>query len=892
MTNDLKTLIAKLNPVCKKSMESAAALCVSQTHFNVEIEHLITKLLDTPDSDTDIQRILRYYQLQAADVLRDLTKSMEGFKRGNSRTPALSPHILELFREAWTLSSLHLGVSAVRTGALLLALFQHETLRGVVVEAAPTLLRIPGGSLREDIVDIIRGSSEDGLSPASLPGTTTLRDVKSNTTRVQSSTPALDVYTIDLTERARANQIDPIRGRDGEIRQIIDILMRRRQNNPILTGEAGVGKTAVVEGFALRIAQGDVPPALASVSVRVLDLGLLQAGAGMKGEFEERLKTVITEVKGSPQPTILFIDEAHTLIGAGAMAGQGDAANLLKPALARGELRTIAATTWGEYKKYFEKDAALARRFQVIRVEEPDEDAAVEMVRGIVPTLEAHHNVRILEQAVRDAVRLSHRYISERHLPDKAISVLDTACARVAVAQAGTPPPIEEVNRTSEQLEHQRAMLMREERVGQNYATQIKELDTELARVQKSKKKLETQWEKEKGLVENIHGLQKVLEELSEAKSKSKPAAQQREELASLEAEHKKIQGLTPMIPLRVDASTIASVISGWTGIPVGKMLTDEIQALLALKETLSERVVGQSQALDVMCRGLRTYGAHLEDPDKPVGVFLLAGPSGVGKTETAIALADVLYGGEHALIHINLSEYQESYTVSKLKGSPPGYVGFGAGGVLTEAVRRHPYSVILLDEVEKAHPDVMELFYQVFDKGTLEDSEGLVVDFKNSLILMTVNIGAETIISACQDPHNQPDADVLVQHIRPQLLKHFHAAMLGRLLIVPYYPLRDKEIEKIAILKLAHIQQRFQETHRGELTYARNIPTAIAARCTEVDTGARNIDHILTQTLLPELASEMLEHMADGHPQVHVHVTLDEKTNYFLYTTKPQSPV
>jgi type VI secretion system protein VasG len=741
-------------------------------------------------------------------------------------------------------------------------------------------------------------------------------------------------------------------GRDAEIRQIVDILMRRRQNNPILTGEAGVGKTAVVEGFALRVAAGDVPEPLRHVSLRTLDLGLLQAGAGVKGEFENRLKSVIEEVKTSPRPVILFIDEAHTLIGAGGQAGQSDAANLLKPALARGELRTIAATTWAEYKKYFEKDAALARRFQVVKVAEPDEETAVTMMRGLTPVLESHHRVRVLDEAVEDAVRLSHRYISDRQLPDKAVSVLDTACARVAIGQASTPPAVEDASRGGGGGGRvgggDAAVLGREAAAGSNHAERLAALRRAKEEAEASLKELQARWEKERGLVARLRDVRASLEEhtadgdgagaagasgvgqsesqadaatagdtktvaaevtgaqgTAAARARGKRAtkrraagagqadapqpngdaagaaaaerAQLRAELDALTRELAGLQGERPLIQPHVGSQTIAEVISGWTGIPVGKMLADEINTVLTLADRLGRRVIGQRHALEAISRRIATSRANLTDPRRPVGVFLLVGPSGVGKTETALALADALYGGERNLVNINMSEYQEAHTVSALKGSPPGYVGYGEGGVLTEAVRRKPYSVVLLDEVEKAHADVMELFYQVFDKGLLEDSEGREVDFKNTVIILTSNVGSETTMRLCADPETCPEADALAETIRPEILKVFKPALLGRMAVVPYYPVTDEVMREIIRLQLSRVGRRLAENHKAGFSYDDAVVAEIAARCREVESGARNVDHILTRTLLPELSGEFLSRMAEGQKVSHVTVGMGE---------------
>jgi type VI secretion system protein VasG len=709
----------------------------------------------------------------------------------------------------------------------------------------------------------------------------------------------------------------------------VDILTRRRQNNPILTGEAGVGKTAVVEGFALRIAQGDVPEPLKNVAVRTLDLGLLQAGAGIKGEFENRLKSVIDEVKSSPQPTIIFIDEAHTMIGAGGQAGQNDAANLLKPALARGELRTIAATTWAEYKKYFEKDAALARRFQVVKVEEPDEEKAVAMMRGLSDMLEIHHRVRILDEAVVDAVKLSHRYITGRQLPDKSVSVLDTACARVAIGQGATPAAVEDSQRRIDQLRVEIGALEREAVTGFDHTERLEELKTAKTEEEARLVQLKTQWDAEREKIARIREIRTKLEQhatrqgspgtqgngaavghqiaepAAAAAGQSLPITAQtgsaavpapsvgagsevnaealRTELARLNDELQGVQGQTPLMQAVVNSQTIAEVISGWTGIPVGKMLTDEINAVLKLKERLEQRVIGQSHALDAIAQRIRTARAGLTDPRRPVGVFLLVGPSGVGKTETALTLADTLYGGERNLVTINMSEYQEAHTVSSLKGSPPGYVGYGEGGVLTEAVRRKPYSVVLLDEVEKAHPDVMELFYQVFDKGLLEDGEGREIDFKNTVILLTSNVATDTVMKLCADPDTRPEPEALVEAIRPELIKVFKPALLGRMVVVPYYPIGDEVMRSIIKLQLGRIGNRLEENHGTAFTYEESVINEVANRCKEVESGARNVDHILTRSLLPEMSGEFLSRMASGQmiSTVHVSVGSDGKFQY-----------
>lgn len=883
MNVSLKALIGKLNPTCRSALEGAAGLCLTRTHYDVDLEHLFLKLGES--SDTDFQRILRHEDIDRAQLDRDLTRALDRLKTGNARTPALSPRIPQLISEAWTLASIEFGAAQIRSGHLLLALLANEDLNRLARESSDEWRKISVEALRQHFVDVVAGSGEDKAEPkAAMP------EAGSSHAPGAGKTPALDQYTIDLTGRARQGDIDPVLGRDVEIRQLVDILTRRRQNNPILTGEAGVGKTAVVEGLALRIAAGDVPPPLQHVSLRTLDLGLLQAGAGVRGEFENRLKSVIAEVTASPQPIILFIDEAHTMIGAGGQAGQGDAANLLKPALARGELRTVAATTWSEYKKYFEKDAALARRFQVVKVEEPSEEQAMVMMRGLVDTLEQHHNVRILDEAVEAAVRLSHRYISGRQLPDKAVSVLDTASARVALGQVATPPAIEDCRRQIAQIATEIGILERESLTGSDYHDRLEALAHDKLTAESRLAELASRWEQERQLIGELRTIRNQLEAHAAGdRGGAGPAeplsaadvAQLRVQLDALNTELDKVQGETPLMQVCVDNQAIADVVSGWTGIPVGKMVKDEIDTVLSLKQVLEQRIIGQSHALEAIGQRIRTARAGLEDPRRPIGVFLLVGPSGVGKTETALSLADVLYGGERNLVSINMSEYQEAHTVSGLKGSPPGYVGYGEGGVLTEAVRRKPYCVLLLDEMEKAHPDVMELFYQVFDKGDLEDAEGRDIDFKNSVILMTSNVGTDTIMKFCADPETRPAPDALVNALRPELLQVFKPAFLGRTIVVPYYPITDDVMQQIVELQLGRVRDRLQENHRAKFSYAETTVNEIVRRCTEVESGARNVDHILTRTLLPEISREFLARMAVGDAISTVHVSVDEAGNF-----------
>jgi type VI secretion system protein VasG len=876
--NNLKSLIAKLNTTCRSSLESAAGLCLSRSNYDVEVEHFLLKLAEAPD--TDVARILRHFEADSSRLARDLTRAIDRFKTGNARTPVLSPRIPHLFEQAWSVGSIDYSASTIRSGFVILALLTDPDYGRTARDLSAELKHISIEALQKDLLSIVSGSAEDREAAeraASAPEAGDAQRVKPG-----SKTPALDQYTVDLTARAKNKEIDPVLCREFEIRQVIDILTRRRQNNPIMTGEAGVGKTAVVEGFAIKIAEGDVPPPLRAVSLRTLDLGLLQAGAGVKGEFENRLKSVIAEVKASAQPIILFIDEAHTMIGAGGQAGQNDAANLLKPALARGELRTIAATTWAEYKKYFEKDPALARRFQVVKVEEPTEQQAIVMMRGFTPSLEAHHKVRILDEAVEASVRLSHRYISGRQLPDKCVSVLDTACARVALGHSATPPQIEDCQRRIAQLGVQIQALKREEITGANHAERLIELEESRKSAEEEMVRLKERWEKESAMVTRLREIRELLEKASAPKKDAAAEALSSEalqglrtELATLNQDLARLQGENPLMQVCVDAQTVADVISGWTGIPVGKMMSDEINTVLNLQDRLKERVIGQDHALMGISQRIRTARANLVDPRRPIGVFLLVGPSGVGKTETALALADTLYGGERNMVTINMSEYQEAHTVSSLKGSPPGYVGYGEGGVLTEAVRRKPYSVVLLDEVEKAHPDVMELFFQVFDKGTLEDGEGREIDFKNTVILLTSNAGTDTVMKLCADPETKPDPFAMADALRPDLLKFFKPAFLGRLIVIPYYPIADEVMREIIKLQLGRIQKRVAENHRAKFSYDEALITAIANRCKEVESGARNVDHILTRTLLPEVSQVVLSRMAEGGTIADVHISV-----------------
>ncbi|MBC2713411.1 MAG: type VI secretion system ATPase TssH [Desulfosarcina sp.] len=869
--SNLKSLIGKLNETCRKALESAAGLCLSQTHYEVDIEHFFIKLIDL--SDTDVLKILKHFEINEAHLVADLTRSIENFKTGNARTPALSPRIARMIQEAWMTASVEYQASAVRSGHILLSVLDSDDLSQILLSSSDTLKKISVETLKESLPDITSGSGED-VGPTAAAGATAAAP---GMPAGPAGTKALDQFTINLTQRAKNGEIDPVLGRDFEIRQMVDILIRRRQNNPILTGEAGVGKTAVVEGFALRIAEGDVPPILQNVALHTLDLGLLQAGAGIKGEFENRLKGVINEVKASPVPIILFIDEAHTLIGAGGQAGSGDAANLLKPALARGELRTIAATTWAEYKKYFEKDAAMARRFQVVKIEEPDEEKALVMMRAVGPFLEKHHNVMITDEALLDTVVLSNRYISGRQLPDKAVSVLDTACARVAIGLTTSPPAVEEAQRIIGDIDRESKRLERETAIGKDHGERLALLNTEREETQERLNQLTNKWESEMEVAGKVRDLYQEVQDLHEKGEEAKDdLAAKQEVLKELEAELEVRQAGEPLVQITVDAETVSAVVSGWTGIPTGRMLTDEIDTVLNLRTRLKERIIGQDHGLGAIEQVIQTAHAGIEDPSKPTGVFMLVGPSGVGKTETALALSELLYGGEQNMISINMSEYQEAHTVSSLKGSPPGYVGYGEGGVLTEAVRRKPYSVLLLDEVEKAHSDVMELFYQVFDKGIMEDGEGRRIDFKNTLIVLTSNLGTDLIMKLCQDEETMPDPAGLAEMVKPELLKHFKPAFLGRLKVVTYFPITDDNMKLIIRLKLNRIVKRMKENRNIDFIYGDDIVDAIAARCTDVDSGARNADNIMTNTLLPEMSRELLSRQAQGEQIKEIKVSMD----------------
>lgn len=850
---DTKSLVDKLNSTCKRALESAAALCVSKTHFNVELEHYLLRLLEA--SDTDIQFVLRYYELDKDSVLKQLQATIDKFKTGNTSQTVLSPHILTALEEAWIVTSLQLGEEQIRSGSILMAILDAEALRGILLESCPLLLRVSRDTYREDMHELLQNSPEAKEKPKKQTPSKAASDLGlAGTQKASTEMPALMQFTIDLTEQARQGKLDPIYGRDREIRQLIDVLSRRRQNNPILVGEAGVGKTAVVEGLAQRIASGAVPPTLKNISLRQLDVGLLQAGASIKGEFEERLKSILDEVKNSATPIVLFIDEAHTLIGAGGQMGLGDAANLLKPALARGELRTIAATTWAEYKRYIEKDAALTRRFEVVKVDEPSPEQALGMLRAIASSLVKHHHVTILDEAIQAAVSLSQRFLTGRRLPDKAVSVLDTACAQVALAHSAIPQPLEAARNQLTLLQIEKEMLLREDHGAREHERRLNEIAQEIDNVTFKADELASEWEESAEMVQKIQMLRDQLNRFPLEQLEGKEARTLRDEINKLEKElHKHETPGQYLIPHSVDRITVAKVISGWTGIPLETMITfEEGLTVEQLRQALQRRIIGQEHALDMIARQVVSYRAGLSDPNKPMGVFLLVGPSGVGKTETAQALAEILNGHERHLIRINMSEFQEAHAVATLKGAPPGYVGYGKGGTLTEAVRRNPYSVILLDEVEKAHPDVMEIFYQVFDKGIIEDSEGVEVDFRNTMIILTSNIATEQVEAGMSE-------------IMKALEKYFPHAFLARLTVIPYYPLSMPELTKIVRLKIDGVAARLFRQHNVRLIFTEEDIIKIAAQCTDQHQGARSIDHIITQQILPSISERILENRGQG---------------------------
>ncbi|CAN5717750.1 type VI secretion system ATPase TssH [soil metagenome] len=916
-------LFGKLNSLAYKAIEGATVFCKMRGNPYVELEHWFAQILQAQDSD--LHRVIQHYGLDISAVAKDMTAALDRLPRGATAISDFSPHIENAIERAWTYATLQFGEAQVRTGYILIGMLKTQSLRNPLFNLSKQFERVKVEDLADNFVKICDPSPEsqmraqDGTGMGSgAPG----EDAGAMAPAAMGKGDALKKFAVDLTEKAKKGEIDPVTGRDEEIRQIVDILMRRRQNNPLLTGEAGVGKTAVVEGFAQRLARGDVPPQLKDVKLLTLDIGLLQAGASMKGEFEQRLRQVIDEVQASPTPIILFIDEIHTLVGAGGAAGTGDAANLLKPALARGNLRTIGATTWAEYKKYIEKDPALTRRFQVVQVPEPDEIKAILMLRGVASVLEKHHRVQLLDEAIEAAVKLSHRYIPARQLPDKAVSLLDTACARVAVSQHAMQPEVEDCTRRIEALTVESEIIGREEAIGIDVSKRSATAQGLLAEAKGELEKLNLRWKEEKDLVDQLLALRAKLRAGSKPGDSASPplppgegggegsgastaatpstaepspqpspggrGSEERatllEALHALQARITTLQGESPLILPSVDAQAVSSVVADWTGIPVGRMQRNEIDTVLKLPVLLGQRVIGQDHAMEMIAKRIQTSRAGLDNPNKPIGVFMLAGTSGVGKTETAIALAEALYGGEQNMIVINMSEYQEAHTVSSLKGAPPGYVGYGEGGVLTEAVRRRPYSVVLLDEVEKAHSDVHELFFQVFDKGFMEDGEGRSIDFKNTLIILTTNAGTDLIASMCKDPELMPDPDGMAKALRDPLLKIFPPALLGRLVTIPYYPLSDEMLGKIVELQLKRIKKRVEARYQIPFEYGDDVVKLVVSRCTESESGGRMIDAILTNTMLPDISREFLNRMMESKAIEQVTVSVEEGQFHYAF--------
>lgn len=879
--NNLKILITKLSPTTRTALEKSANYCINQQNYEIEIEHLLFELLNQ-NLKNDLSILLDHYKISKNALIDDLQETISHLPKGNTRTPIFAQSIVRLLEQAWLIASAD-QTPVIRSGHLLVALLTAGDLYQIALRASSLFDLFPIDTMKHKFIEICKASIEEHLPQADhqndVQGQDTIQSSESH-----AKTPALDQYTINLTQKALNGGIDPVIGREFEIRLMLDILMRRRQNNPILTGEPGVGKTAVVEGLALKIANNQVPDALKNVHIHVLDMGLLQAGASVKGEFENRLKQVIQEVQSSAHPIIIFIDEAHTLIGAGGQAGQNDAANLLKPALARGELRTIAATTWAEYKQYFEKDAALSRRFQVVKVEEPTEEVAIDMLRAMIPVMAKHFNLQIDDEAIVTAVHSSHRYIAGRQLPDKAVSILDTAAARVALTQNAQPVKLDQLHAQHHNLLLELDILEQENNQFPQHDERLSNLKNTITEIENELNATTEKWKQELEIVQKI----KTLEQKNSELKHEEHINDFKNQIQQLRSDLKILQGEQPLVFERVNAQIINEIISDWTGIPVGKMVNDEIKQILSLEEKLEQRVMGQDYALHQLVQGIKTSKAKLEDPNKPQGVFMLVGPSGVGKTETALALANELYGGESHLITINMSEYQEAHTVSSLKGAPPGYVGYGQGGVLTEAVRRNPYSVVLLDEIEKAHSDVQELFYQVFDKGTLEDGEGRVIDFKNTTILLTSNTGSSAIMQACltKPVEEWPTAEDLIEHLKPSLYKQFKPAFLGRMRIVPYFPLHDDLLVRIIHHKLGKITDRIFKQYQTRVEYTDDLVELLLSRCTEVDSGARNVDNILNSSILPELATQILIALADN--KVPKLIQIDSKDDVIEYRLDP----
>lgn len=844
----MEKIIEKLSPVLKLCLEEAAQLAISQGNYNVEVEHWVFQVLKNPH--TDLEKILRLNAEFDLDAFKEeLNIVIQEFQSGNTRPPSFSKNLLDLASEAWVLASVKYDHKALTSAHLLAALLENGALAYQLSKNVNEFSKVKTQIVADELTNVVGTTSESALINDQGPSAPA------------AGQSALKKFTVDLTERARNGEIDPVLGRDQEVRQLIDILLRRRQNNPIITGEPGVGKTAVVEGLANRIIDNDVPDPLKGIRLISLDMGLLQAGASVKGEFEKRLKNVIQEVKESTEPTIVFIDEAHTLIGAGGAEGKGDAANLLKPALARGEFRTIAATTWAEYKKYFEKDPALTRRFQVVSVDEPSVPVAIDMMRGIARSLEKHHSIRILDEAIEASVKLSSRYIPSRQLPDKSVSLLDTACARVALSQGATPADIERAQRIIQQCDTNIELLNDEQKANGGCEEKIRENLDLKEQNEVELKVLNEKWEKEKSFIQQI--------------TEKREAGEGIESYQSIISELKEVQGDFPMVHLDVTAQSVAEIVENWTGIPVGNMVSDEIDNLLHLEEKLQERVVGQDHAMKKIAQAIRISRSGLTDPRKPVGVFMMVGTSGTGKTETALALADYLYGGEQNLITINMSEFKEEHKVSMLLGASAGYVGYGEGGVLTEAVRKNPYSVVLLDEMEKAHPGIQDVFYNLFDKGTIKDGEGQDIDFKNTLIIMTTN-AATNAISQYFGKTEFDEAELL-EAIKPELLEDFRPAFLGRSTIVPYFPLTQDVLRMIIGINMKRIEKRLLDKYKASFSYGDDVMSFLLEKCTDPDTGARNAENVINKSLLPAVSNACLEALAKGQEISSVNVVLTE---------------
>ncbi|WP_036774474.1 type VI secretion system ATPase TssH [Photorhabdus australis] len=860
-----QSLFNKLNPPLFSALESASAFCKLRGNPYVELAHWLHQLMQQKAGD--LQQIMGHFALDEQQVARDIVQALDALPRGASAISDLSAHIDEAVERAWVCSSVTFAAGEIRGVHLLLALLTTFNLRQHLLAISAQFARINAESLAQDFAHILRNSTENSSQ----------RSVAENGNNKSTSESALQRYAQDMTALAKAGRIDPVVGRDKEIRQLVDILLRRRQNNPLITGEAGVGKTALVEGLALRIASGDLPPSLCHVQLWSLDIGRLEAGAGMKGEFEARLQAVINEVQQSPVPIILFIDEIHMLIGAGGAQGVGDAANLLKPALARGQLRTIGATTWAEYKKHIEKDPALTRRFQVLQVEQPDEALALQMIRSLSGKLEHHHGVLLLDEALEAAVSLSHRYIPARQLPDKAIALLDTTCARVAVSQHSQPAVLEDYRRQLDALQVEYEIVCREQQLGGDHDARLAQLDEQRRKLQEEQEQMVQRWQAETTLAQQIISLRQQLISDDEIPVDDAQRLAWQTQLQDCRQQLGLLQGEQPLITVAVDGHSVAAVVADWTGIPLGRMVKNELNVVQNLEYSLGQRVIGQQHALNIISERVRTARAHLADPNKPVGVFLLCGPSGVGKTETALALAESLYGGEQNLITINMSEFQEPHSVSTLKGAPPGYVGYGEGGVLTEAVRRRPYSLVLLDEVEKAHSDVHELFFQVFDKGWMEDGEGRRIDFRNTLIILTSNVGSQEVISACTRQGGLPNMEMLTQQLRQPLLRTFPAALLGRLTVIPFLSLSDEMLENIVQLQLARVAQRLRENYGIAAQFDRRVTQQIISCCIEQESGARRIDSIITNTLLPQISRKLLMATIENQHYSQLQVTWEE---------------